>query len=62
MKVGTIIHETLEDERYPWQKELMELGLERKHLIKTRKMLDKALAKRFGKAEETLIAETRRNS
>lgn len=59
MKVGTIIHQTLEDERYPWQPELLKLGWERKQLRPVRKMLDKALAKRFGQPEVSMIAETK---
>ena len=51
MKVGKIIHKTIEDSRYDWLKELREMGFTAKRLIPIRKALNKLETKKMPERE-----------
>jgi len=57
MRLGTIIHRTIEDPRYNWLYELRQMGYKGKQIKNIRKLLDKAMLLRPKESEVTLTAD-----
>lgn len=59
MKLGTLIHKTIEEPRYPWLKEAREMEIRGRRLLALRKLITKAMDKRPPEGEVSMIATTR---
>ena len=59
MVLGSIIHSTIADPRYPWLMELRKLGYEKRKIMIIRKLLDKMATKRSPQGEVGMTATTK---
>lgn len=57
--IGTIIHNTIEDHRYPYLEEFKKLGLKTKEILILRNLLTKMYRKKPAESEVKLMARTK---